>query len=190
LEELDDLVAEQFEAAVARLGRTGVRVSEETFPLFDDMARVQSPATIATAEAWRIHGRQLAERGDDYDPQVRFRIELGGSVSDAAYARMIEERAALVKAMDACLADLDALILPTTPIVAPTMAEISSREGFRDANRLLLRNTAIANFFDLCAISLPLCGGALPVGLMLVARRGHDRHLFALAAAVGRANSV
>ncbi len=161
LAELDATVAEQFDAAVARLGRAGARVSDEAFPLFDAMARVQSAATIATVEAWRIHRGQLAERGDDYDPQVRFRIELGSRVSDAAYARMLEERAALVKAMDARLADLDALVLPTTPIVAPTMAEIASREGFRDANRLLLRNTATANFFDLCAISLPLAGPPL-----------------------------
>ena len=189
LEDLDATVAERFDSAVARLGQAGARVSDEAFPQFDAMARVQSPATIATVEAWRIHHQQLAARGDDYDPQVRFRIELGSAVSDAAYARMLEERAALVKAMDARLADLDALVLPTTPIVAPTTAEISSREGFRDANRLLLRNTAIANFFDLCAISLPLPGAALPVGLMLVARRGHDRRLFALAAAVERASS-
>ena len=52
---------------------------------------------------------------------------------------------------------------------------------------LLLRNTAIVNFFDLCAISLPLPRRRrLPVGLMLVARNGHDRRLFAIAAAVER----
>ena len=51
----------------------------------------------------------------------------------------------------------------------------------------ILRNPAIANFFDLCAISLPLPrAGGLPVGLMLVARNGHDRRLFRMAAAVER----
>ena len=48
---------------------------------------------------------------------------------------------------------------------------------------MLIRNTAIANFFDLCAISLPL-QAALPVGLMLVARNGQDRMLLRIAAAV------
>ena len=38
----------------------------------------------------------------------------------------------------------------------------------------------------MCAISLPIPGAGLPVGLMLVARNGHDRRLFALAAAVER----
>jgi aspartyl-tRNA(Asn)/glutamyl-tRNA(Gln) amidotransferase subunit A len=50
---------------------------------------------------------------------------------------------------------------------------------------LLLRNTSTANFFDLCAISLPLpSDGGLPTGLMLAARNGHDRRLFAIAASV------
>jgi aspartyl-tRNA(Asn)/glutamyl-tRNA(Gln) amidotransferase subunit A len=43
------------------------------------------------------------------------------------------------------------------------------------------------NFFDLCAISLPLPReGGLPVRLMLVARNGHDHRLFRVAAAVER----
>jgi aspartyl-tRNA(Asn)/glutamyl-tRNA(Gln) amidotransferase subunit A len=50
---------------------------------------------------------------------------------------------------------------------------------------MLLRNTVTVNFFDLCAISLPLPReGGLPVGLMLVARNGCDRNLFRIAAAI------
>jgi aspartyl-tRNA(Asn)/glutamyl-tRNA(Gln) amidotransferase subunit A len=88
--------------------------------------------------------------------------------------------------MDEDLSQYDALVFPTTPIVAPTLAEIESDEGFQRANRLLLRNTAIGNFFDLCAISLPLADTPLPVGLMIVARRDHDRRLFNIAAAIER----
>ena len=87
--------------------------------------------------------------------------------------------------MDARLSDLDALVLPTTPIVAPTIAEVSGSERFTAKNGLVLRNPAIVIFFDLCAISLPRAGG-LPVGLMLVARNSHDRRLFRMAAAVER----
>ena len=49
---------------------------------------------------------------------------------------------------------------------------------------LLLRNPALVNFFDLCAISLPIPSATLPVGMMLVACNGHDRKLFGIAAAV------
>jgi aspartyl-tRNA(Asn)/glutamyl-tRNA(Gln) amidotransferase subunit A len=100
---------------------------------------------------------------------------------------MMSERAALVKAMDARLAGLDALIMPTTPIVTPTIAEMQVPETFSRKNALLLSNTSIGNFFDLCSISLPLPrNGQLPVGLMLTARNGQDRRLFAATAALER----
>ena len=81
--------------------------------------------------------------------------------------------------------ELDALVLPTTPIVAPTLAEVAESDEFGRKNALLLRNTNPVNFFDLCAISLPLPRqGGLPTGLMLVGRNGQDRRLFDIAAAV------
>ncbi|HEY7005489.1 MAG TPA: amidase [Sphingomicrobium sp.] len=186
LQDMDATVTDLFQATVRQLAQARVRLSEMQFRIFDDMARVQSVATIATVEAWRIHRECIAERGDDYDPIVRARIETGSVVSDADYALMLEERSALVEAMDSALGDVDGLLLPTTPIVAPTMAEVSTNEGFNRANRLLLRNTAIANFFDLCAISLPMPGEGLPAGLMLFARRGQDLRLFEIASAVER----
>jgi aspartyl-tRNA(Asn)/glutamyl-tRNA(Gln) amidotransferase subunit A len=45
-----------------------------------------------------------------------------------------------------------------------------------------LRNTSIINFFDLCAVSLPI-PAPLPVGLMLVTRNCADRRLLRIAAA-------
>ena len=185
LEDLDATVEARFADALERLRRAGARLSDERIDLFDDMARVYSLSTIPTAEAYPLHRAMLAERGDEYDPFVRVRIEMGKKVSAEGLAAMLRERAALVTAMDTRLSDLDALVLPTTPIVAPTMAEVAPVEGFVKANRLLLRNTAIANFFDLCAISLPLPReGGLPTGLMLFGRRGGDRRLFAIAAAI------
>jgi aspartyl-tRNA(Asn)/glutamyl-tRNA(Gln) amidotransferase subunit A len=190
LEELDTTVAGLFEAAIGGLAQAGVELSDMEFPLFDDMARVQSRATIATVEAWQIHRERIAARGEDYDPIVRSRIETGSAVSAAEHAQMLEDRRGLVSAMDLALTELDALVLPTTPIVAPTMDEISTSKGFNHNNRLLLRNTAIANFFDLCAISLPMRGtNALPAGLMLFARRSYDRRLFAIAAALEQLHS-
>ena len=84
------------------------------------------------------------------------------------------------------LRSLDALVLPTTPIVAPTIAEMKDSDTFHTKNMLLLRNTSTWNFFDMCAISIPDSGRGLPVGLMLVARNGHDRRLFEIAAGIER----
>jgi aspartyl-tRNA(Asn)/glutamyl-tRNA(Gln) amidotransferase subunit A len=187
LRDLDQRVTTQFSDATKELGRCGVRLSDEQFPLFDDMRRVNSKATFSVAESYFTHRELLATGAGDYDPFVRSRIELGRTLSAADYMLMLRDRSALVRVMDARLSDLDALVLPTTPIVAPTISEVSSVEAMTSKNLLVLRNTAIANFFDLCAISLPLPrAGGLPVGLMLVSRNGQDRNLFRIAAAVER----
>jgi aspartyl-tRNA(Asn)/glutamyl-tRNA(Gln) amidotransferase subunit A len=118
---------------------------------------------------------------------VRRLIEGGRNVSAADYVVATRERAAMVRAMDARLAGLDALVMPTVAIVAPTIAECQDPDSALARDLLVLRNTAIANYFDLCAISLPLPRrGGLPVGLMLVARNGRDRKLLRIAAAVER----
>ena len=69
----------------------------------------------------------------------------------------------------------------------PPIATMASDEALRNkAEGLLLRNTQVANQFDLCAISLPMPDMTLPAGLMLVARNGKDRHLLRIAAEVER----
>ena len=100
---------------------------------------------------------------------------------------MVRERSALIDEMDAWLADTDVLVMPTCPIVAPTQAEVAAPDEFARKNAMALRNTSVWNFFDCCAISLPIPGAGLPAGLMLVARNGHDRELFAMATAAERA---
>jgi aspartyl-tRNA(Asn)/glutamyl-tRNA(Gln) amidotransferase subunit A len=117
---------------------------------------------------------------------VRFRIERGRLIKAEAYAEMLLERKRLVRAMDALLSDYDALMLPTTAIGAPKFSEVATPETFSAKNMMLLRNPALVNFFDLCAISIPIPRKGEQVGLMLVARNGHDRRLFAIAAAVER----
>jgi len=97
----------------------------------------------------------------------------------------LRQRHRLVAAMDTRLGGLDALVMPTTTIVAPTIAEIDDPKVFAVRNAALLRNTSMVNFFDLCAISLPL-SASLPVGLMLVARNGQDHRLLPIADAVTR----
>lgn len=184
MRDLDATVKQRFSQAALRLSEAGVRLSDAGFSLFDDMLAINAKGGFAPAEAYSIHRDLLAASGDAYDPNVRARIERGSALSAAEYIEMARERSSLIRTMDAQFADLDVLVCPTTPIVAPTMAEVAGRDDFAARNMLLLRNTSIVNFFDLCAISLPLPGSGLPVGLMLIARNGHDRRLLRIAAGV------
>jgi aspartyl-tRNA(Asn)/glutamyl-tRNA(Gln) amidotransferase subunit A len=183
LDNLDDTVDAAFAAATARLEQAGVRVTRETVALFDDMRQVNAYGGIVQPEACAIHRERITRRAADIDPNVRVRLERGCAVSAADYINMLYARERLVRAMDARLAGLDALIMPTAGIVAPTIAEVADPEIFAARNAMLLRNTSIGNFFDLCGVSLPL-PAPLPVGLMLLARNGHDHALLRVAAAV------
>jgi aspartyl-tRNA(Asn)/glutamyl-tRNA(Gln) amidotransferase subunit A len=182
LDRLDDTVAAAFALAVKRLDGAGVRVTHETFALFDDMGEVNAKGGVSPYEACGIHRDRMNRRAGDIDPNVRARIERGCATSAADYADMVRQRGRLVQAVDARLTSLDVLVMPTTSIVAPTIAEVADSKTFAARNAAVLRNTAIVNFFDLCAISLPL-PAPLPVGLMLIARNGQDHRLLRIAAA-------
>ncbi len=186
LESLDQTVTASFAAALKSLGAAGVRLTDETLPLLDEMREVNAYGGIVQPEACAVHRDRLKRRGSDIDPNVRVRLERGGAVSGPDYVDMMQARTRLVRAMDQRLAAFDAVVMPTTPIVAPTLAEVADPKDYAARNTLVLRNTSIGNFFDLCGVSLPL-KAKLPVGLMLMARNGHDRMLLRIAAAVEKA---
>jgi aspartyl-tRNA(Asn)/glutamyl-tRNA(Gln) amidotransferase subunit A len=189
LEKLDGLVEKRFAAALDRLGKTGVRLSDVRLSEIDAMNEVNARGGgITPTEAFTVHRGRLDRRGDDIDQNVRRRIERARSNSAADYIEMLRGRAELIRAVDARMADVDALMVPTTATVAPVLAELENPEEFARGNAMSLRNTAMWNFFDSCAISLPLPReGDLPTGLMLIARNGHDHRLFRIAAAVEKA---
>src|ERR1051326_1793485 len=150
LDRLDDAVSAAFAAATKALDAAAIRISRETLPQFDGMAEVNAKGGISPPEACAIHRDRLRRRAADIDPNVLARIERGCAVSAADYVDMMRDRARLVGEMDARLTGFDALIMPTTSIVAPTIAEVADTKVFAARNAALLRNTAIINFFDLC----------------------------------------
>ena len=82
-------------------------------------------------------------------------------------------------------APFDALILPTVPIVAPTIDEcMRDEDSIRAA---LIRNPSLFNLLDRPAISVPIHrDGDAPVGLMIVGERGEDWRLLGVARAIER----
>ncbi|HEY0224574.1 MAG TPA: amidase [Pseudolabrys sp.] len=185
LENLDDTVARRFPEGLDLLEKAGARLSNETLPPIDDMVKALSRSSLLVAEAYAIHRDRLARRGAEIDPVVRGRLDKGGGIPAADYVDLTRLRGRLISIMDARLAELDVLAMPATAIVAPRLDEVADIKAFMARNALLLRNPTLANFFDLCAISLPLPrAGGLPAGLMLVARNGHDHRLLRIAASV------
>jgi aspartyl-tRNA(Asn)/glutamyl-tRNA(Gln) amidotransferase subunit A len=184
LEGLDAQVASAYGQTLRKL-TAAARCADVTPSALGLMLEVNERGGIVPAEAHATHRELLAEAPDEIDPNVRARILGAAAMTASDYIENLRVRARAVAQLDALFEDFDLLALPTTPIVAPTQDEVSTPHGFGTANRLLLRNTSVGNFFDLCAISLPMrCGQALPCGLMLFGRSGGDRALFAQATAV------
>jgi aspartyl-tRNA(Asn)/glutamyl-tRNA(Gln) amidotransferase subunit A len=188
LDRLDDVVARAFEAALKSLTKAGANLVECALPELEGMTEVNTRyGGIVPAESYAVHRERLEKHGDMMDPNVRARIERARTVTAADYIEMIRRRAALVRAMDARIADFDAIAMPTTPIVPPLLSALEKPDDWGRTNAMSLRNTTIWNFFDCCAISLPLPSEAgLPSGLMLAAPNGQDRRLFRIAAAAER----
>jgi aspartyl-tRNA(Asn)/glutamyl-tRNA(Gln) amidotransferase subunit A len=181
LDGLDETVSKAFDRALKALAPA--RLSDFSTGLFKPMTDVNARGGFTAAESYAWHRDLLERRGKDYDPRVRGRIERGALLSAADYIEMKRERDRLVRAMDAELADLDALVLPTVAVVAPRMDALAADDDFMRINLQVLRNTAIINFFDLCAVTLPIPTDGLAAGLMLVGRHGDDRRLLRIAAA-------
>src|SRR5690606_3429166 len=107
--------------------------------------------SIAGIEAARIHSQTWL-----FDPeaQVDFRVKdtllKRAKVSDEAYALLMQKRDQLAREMNRRLREIDCFVTPTTPIVAATIASVSdNEEEYERVETLLLRNTQVANQFDL-----------------------------------------
>jgi amidase/aspartyl-tRNA(Asn)/glutamyl-tRNA(Gln) amidotransferase subunit A len=186
LDELDPVVARAFERALATLSAAGARIETIDLPLLGEVAAINATGGFAAAESWAWHRRLMAEHEADYDPRVAFRIRRGATMSAADYIDLVAARRAWIARTEAAIAPWDALLSPTVAIVAPALAPLVADDAaFFATNGVLLRNPAIANFLDGCALSLPChAEGELPVGLMLWAAAMRDDAVLEAALAV------
>ncbi|MBP0637193.1 amidase [Cupriavidus sp. AcVe19-6a] len=188
LDGIDYVVAQAFSDALRRLSAAGALLQDVDFDSWGQLGELGHGGGLVAAEASAWHGKLMAAYADRYDPRVLSRIRLADGQLAADYLRMRERRAALCRQADAELAGFDAVVLPTVPIVAPLIADLAdldNDDAFFATNRLLLRNPAIANMLDLCALSVPCHRpGEAPVGLMLFSRHGADRRLLAIGMSV------
>jgi aspartyl-tRNA(Asn)/glutamyl-tRNA(Gln) amidotransferase subunit A len=187
--ESEPMVEQAFEAALSGLSQAGAGVVDHDIEdLLAAMADTTVAASIASVEASEVHADWLESKAALIDPRVRWWIARSGTVPAPVYIRMLRRRRELVAAMDERLSPVDVLALPTTAISAPLTAPLEADDKlYNRTDWLILRNTMFGNQFDLTGISLPIPGCERPVGLMLVARHGHDRRLLEIAAGVEQA---
>ncbi len=186
LDDLDADVADAFERTLKRLADAGAGISAVRFEEFGEIAQANAAGGFAGVEAFAWHRNLLAERGDEYDPQVLRRILRGEAMSGADYIDLLAARKVIRASMDAATRDYDALLMPTCPLIPQPIARLEQDAAeYNRVNLLQLRNPALGNFLDRCAISLPChAPGEAPVGLMLMGETMGDARLFSIASAV------
>jgi aspartyl-tRNA(Asn)/glutamyl-tRNA(Gln) amidotransferase subunit A len=185
LDGLEPGVARAFEAALDVLRKAGARIVDIPLHELAELQQINAKGGFAAAESYAIHRALIAKAEKTYDPQVLTRILRGKEQSAADYIDLVAARADFIRRVDAVTAPYDALLMPTTPLTAPRLADLAADDSYRKVNFLMLRNPAIVNFLDRCSISLPCQrAGDAPVGLMLIGEHGGDRRLLAIAAAI------
>ena len=180
---LSSTVATAFEKSLQLLRQAGARIEEIALKELDELAAINATGGLSAAQSHAWHRKLLAEHEAQYDPRVALRILRGARMSAADYIDLLAARQSWIARMEARLSGFDAVLSPTVPIVAPSIASVlhNDDEFFR-INSLLLRNTSVVNMLDGCAISIPChTPGQLPVGLMLWHAALHDDAVLNLA---------
>src|SRR4030095_10760937 len=99
----------------------------------------------AGAEAYHIHSASEARIGE-YDPRVGKRVLLGKSITASDYLALGDLRAVFIRDTEALCARFDAILMPTVPCVAPTIAQAdASDEDYFRWNMRILRNNGLIN---------------------------------------------
>lgn len=187
-DDLDPAVASAFQAALEALSKAGAKVNKVDVPEFTRSMELYKNGGFAGAEAYLIHRERLQTRAAAYDPRVAKRVVLAKEFSAADYLQLGFDRAAFMRRAEAICAPYDAMVYPTVPATAPTIAETDKTDDdyFR-WNMRLLRNTGLANVLDGCGVTIPCHSpGAAPVGFSVAGLAGTDRRLLAVAQAVER----
>ena len=168
-------VQRTFDRAIGILKKGGASIKEISLPLLPETEDAGNHIAWAEATLYHQQAGWFPDRSAEYGEDVRSRLEMGTKVSAVSYLKALQMREKFISAIHLALIDseVDALVVPTTPIAAPpTGEESTSISGTLHPTRaLLLRLNRPANLAGVPAISVP-CGlseNGLPMGLQFIA---------------------
>ncbi len=186
LDGLASEVADAFSRTLTGLSAAGAVIEEFAFQEIILERDGSARANFSAVEAYALHRERLRAAGDKFDPRVYKRLMLGAEMKAADYIDLLRLRSTLMESANRATARFDALLTPTVPIIAPTLAEMESADdNFFRVNGLLLRNCAPFNVLDRPCLSIPCHrAGTAPVGLMVVGETMGDARILAIGQAI------
>lgn len=185
VERADPGVVDATERAARSLEERGATLVELELPLARDALEIGF--VIAGCELSSYYETTLRERGHLIGESVRALLHAGAVRTAMEYLRAQRLRASLAASVRAAFERerIDALLTPTSPLVALRPDEIFIRRGDQDllAHALLVRNLALFDLTGQPAVTVPagLASGGLPVGVQLAGRPSGDRRLLGIA---------
>lgn len=185
LDGLDEDVAQAWKNAIEALEQAGATLVALPLEELDELNSMNARGGITAYEAWQWHQRTALAQPEAYDPQVLVRVQRGSLLTEQDANELHQQRKAWQLRVNSVLADFDALLMPTVPRIAPTIASLEDAQQYMEVNALMLRNTSLINMLDGCALSLPChqtC--CAPVGLSLASVHGDDARLISWSLAV------
>jgi aspartyl-tRNA(Asn)/glutamyl-tRNA(Gln) amidotransferase subunit A len=184
VDDLADVPAAGFKAAVEKLKDAGAVVEEISFPELEDAMPLSG--CLFTAEAYGLWRDVIEANPDAMYVEILERFRLGKTHSGPDYVAAWTKLEGIRKLYLQASAGFDAVILPTAPILPPKRERLEQdHDYYVSANLMTLRNTRIGNLLGLCAITLPT--GTASCGLTMMAAPGCEERLLRLAAAAEEA---
>ncbi len=179
---IEDAPRQAFDQAVAALKAAGAHVETIDIPAVAE-ATALGP-TLFPAEAYATWRHRIEADGEKMYGPVRTRFLQGKTISAADFIEGWRELDCLRLVYAEAVAQFDAVILPSCPILPPKMAALEADDAFfTERNLMALQNTRIGNLLGLAAITVPT--GVPSCGIMLQGEQ--EERLLRLAAAVERA---
>jgi len=172
-------VQASFDAVLARLAKAGANIRSVSVPDMD--LAPEALIAILEPEASVIHQRLIAAEPEGFGEITRLQIEAGFAIPATAYVRAQQLQRELAMRFRRLFQDVDALVSPSIPWVAP--AEDPALNDESGAGEMLY--SGLYNLLGLPALALPsgLTPEGLPAGLQISTPWGAD----SLALAVGGA---
>ena len=179
----DDKIKEACEKAIIKLSKAGIEIVEKEIFEIEEMHNLlaENNGGTTVAEAYSKWKNLVEKHSSLMDRDVLNRMFLGKRMTKLSLMAIYEAEKKLSKKLHFTMDNYDAILMPTIPILPPTISEVKKDiKTYDKFNRLALRNTRIANSLRLCAISLPLPED-LPIGIMLCKSINKDEELLNLA---------
>ena len=186
-DDADAMITSSFNSAIDQLVSAGADVVDVEIASLEHLAEVSTSGGVVAHEAFNRHQDLIELGASQYDPRVLSRIEKGRHQTAAQLEAYLNIRRAITDELNLRARDVDAIIYPTTPIMAPTRQSLDGDDAYNRANLLCLRNPTVTNLADGCSLSLPIkLHNGLSAGFCLVHRNGADAHLLSVAKEVER----